>query len=81
MPDPFLGPSSREAVNEGYADYTPCFLSEIPGLFQDQILPSDAALVMLSPPDEYGYCSLGVSVDIVSAACRSARKVIAQIDA
>ena len=76
----FLGPATREAVNEGYADYTPCFLSEIPGLFIDQILPLDAALVMVSPPDKFGYCSFGVSVDIVSAACRSARKVIAQIN-
>ena len=76
----FLGPASREAVNQGYADYTPCFLSEIPSLFQEQILPLDAALVMVSPPDEYGYCSFGVSVDVVSAACRSARKVIAQIN-
>ena len=76
----FIGPGSREAVAEGYADYTPCFLSEIPGLFQDGILPLDAALIMVSPPDEYGYCSMGVAVDVVSAACHSARKVIAQIN-
>ena len=76
----FLGPASREAVNQGYADYTPCFLSEIPGLFTDHILPLDAALVMVSPPDQHGYCSFGVAVDIVSAACHSARKVIAQIN-
>ena len=76
----FLGPSTRDAVADGYADYTPCFLSEIPGLFEDGILPLDAALVMVSPPDQHGYCSFGVSVDTVSAACRAARKVIAQIN-
>ena len=76
----FLGPVTRDAVADGYADYTPCFLSEIPGLFEDGILPLDAALVMVSPPDQHGYCSLGVSVDTVSAACRTARKVIAQIN-
>ncbi len=76
----FLGPGTRDAVADGYADYTPCFLSEIPGLFEDGILPLDAALVMVSPPDHHGYCSLGISVDTVSAACRSARKVIAQIN-
>ena len=76
----FIGQGSREAVAQGYADYTPCFQSEIPGLFEDGILPLDVALVMVSPPDEYGYCSFGVSVDIVSAACRNARRVVAQIN-
>ena len=74
------GPKVRTAVSEGRADYTPCFLSEIPTLFSSDILPLDAALVMLSPPDEYGYCSLGVSVDVVSAAIRYAKKVIAQFN-
>lgn len=74
------GDKVRSAVAEGRADYTPCFLSEIPTLFSSDVLPLDAALVMLSPPDEYGYCSLGVSVDVVSAAVRYAKKVIAQFN-
>jgi len=74
------GPAIGEAVREGRADYTPCFLSEIPGLFLDGILPLDAALVQVTPPDAHGYCSLGVSVDVVSAACRAARVVIAQLN-
>lgn len=74
------GENVREAVAEGRADYTPCFISEIPTLFKEHILPLDAALVMVSPPDEYGYCSLGVSVDIVAAAVKSAKYVIAQIN-
>ncbi len=74
------GQKIRAAVAEGRADYTPCFLSEIPTLFSTNILPLDAALVMLSPPDEYGYCSLGVSVDVVSAAVRNARVVVAQLN-
>ncbi|MCP3869764.1 MAG: GNAT family N-acetyltransferase [Gammaproteobacteria bacterium] len=76
----FISPGIRNAVADGYADYTPCFLSEIPELFREGILPLDAALVSLSPPDEYGYCSMGTSVDIVSAAIKSAPKVIAQIN-
>jgi acyl-CoA hydrolase/GNAT superfamily N-acetyltransferase len=76
----FLGPGTRDAVADGYGDYTPCFLSEIPGLFLDEILPLDAALVSVSPPDQHGYCSFGVAVDVVSAACHSARRVIAQIN-
>ena len=74
----FLGSGTREAVSAGYADYTPCFLSEIPGLFKDHTLPLDVALIMVSPPYEHGYCSLGVSVDIVSAACLTATRVVAQ---
>jgi acyl-CoA hydrolase/RimJ/RimL family protein N-acetyltransferase len=76
----FLGPGSREAVATGVADYTPCFLSEIPSLFSDDILPIDVALIQVSPPDAQGFCSLGVSVDIVASACREARVVIAQIN-
>ena len=76
----FIGQGSREAVAQGYADYTPCFQSEIPKLFEDGTLPLDAALIMVSPPDEYGYCSFGVSVDVVSSACRTARHVVAQIN-
>ena len=76
----FIGPGIRDAVAAGYADYTPCFISEIPGLFQGRILPLDAALIMVSPPDRYGFCSLGISVDVVSAAWRSAKRVIAQIN-
>jgi acyl-CoA hydrolase/RimJ/RimL family protein N-acetyltransferase len=74
------GKNVREAVAEGRADYTPCFLSEVPRLFAENVLPLDAALVMVSPPDEYGYCSLGVSVDVVSAAVKHAKYVIAQIN-
>ena len=76
----FLGSGTREAVHEGYADYTPCFLSEIPSLFRDKTLPIDVALITVSPPDPHGYCSLGVSVDVVHAAASSARFVIAQIN-
>jgi len=76
----FISAGIREAVADGYADYTPCFLSEIPDLFREQVLPLDAALIMVSPPDEFGYCSLGVAVDVVSAAYRSAKKVIAQVN-
>lgn len=76
----FLTQTLREAVKEAECDYTPCFLSEVPALFLENILPLDAALVMVSPPDAYGYCSLGVNVDVVAAACRSARRVVAQIN-
>ncbi len=74
------GDEVRKAVDEGRADYTPCFLSEISGLFSDGTLPLDAALVNVSPPDASGYCSLGTSVDICMSAVRQAGTVIAQIN-
>ncbi|MGQ8364888.1 GNAT family N-acetyltransferase [Glaciecola sp. 1036] len=74
------GKKVRQAVDEGRADYTPCFLSEISSLFSNETLPLNAALIMVSPPDELGFCSLGVSVDIVMAAARSAKHIIAQVN-
>ena len=76
----FLGENVREAARDGNADYIPVFLSEVPGLFIDRVLPLDVALVQVSPPDRHGFCSLGVSVDASLAAVNSARFVIAQIN-
>ena len=76
----FIGNSTREAVNKGLADYTPVFLSEVPNLFAKKIIPIDVALIQVSPPDEHGYMSLGISVDIVKAAVEHASIVVAQIN-
>jgi acyl-CoA hydrolase/GNAT superfamily N-acetyltransferase len=76
----FLDQGTRESVRAGEADYTPCFLSEIPALFTENILPVDIAFIQVTPPDAQGYCSLGVSVDIVMAAAKSAKHIIAQIN-
>ncbi|MBI3977698.1 MAG: acetyl-CoA hydrolase/transferase family protein [Chloroflexi bacterium] len=76
----FIGSNVRSAINEGFADYSPVFLSDIPALFQSGRLPLDVALLHLSPPDAHGYCSFGLSVDCSKAAAESARIVIAQIN-
>jgi acyl-CoA hydrolase/GNAT superfamily N-acetyltransferase len=76
----FLTPALREAVERGAADYTPCPLSEVASLFEHGPLPIDVALIQVSPPDKDGWCTLGVSVDVVKAAVKSARTVIAQIN-
>ena len=76
----FIGENVREAMHEGQADYVPVFLSEVPALFRDRILPLDVALIQVSPPDKHGFCSLGVSIDASLAAAESARYVIAQIN-
>ena len=76
----FIGANARRAVQEGRADYTPIFLSEIPALFKTGAVPVDVALVHLSPPDRHGFCSYGVSLDIVKSAAEAARRVVAQIN-
>ena len=75
----FIGPNVREAVNRGAADYTPVFLSDVPALLRTRLAP-DFALVCCSPPDARGFCSLGVSVDVVKAAVESSRTVVAEIN-
>ncbi|MDY6866060.1 MAG: GNAT family N-acetyltransferase [Halobacteriota archaeon] len=76
----FIGPNVRGAVNEGRADYTPIFVSEIPKLIEDGLIPIDVALIQITPPDEHGYCSLGVSVDIVKSVVEHADLVIAEMN-
>ncbi|MFZ5597389.1 MAG: acetyl-CoA hydrolase/transferase family protein [Bacillota bacterium] len=76
----FVGAASRSAVNEGRADFTPVFFSEIPRLFNDGYIPVDVLLAHVSPPDNNGFCSLGISVDYTLPAARCARMVIAQVN-
>jgi len=76
----FIGGNTREAVNDGRADYTPIFLSEIEELFESGAMPIDVALLELSPPDPHGFCSFGVGVDTSLTAARCAKYVIAQIN-
>ncbi len=76
----FIGDNTRDAVNEGMADYTPIFLSQVPSLFRNGIIPVDVALIQTSVPDRQGYVNLGVSVDIVKEAVERARLVIAQMN-
>ena len=76
----FVGENVREAVQHGRGSYIPVFLSEAPSLFRKGIIPIDVALISVSPPDEHGYCSLGTSIDISSAAQQSAKIVIAQVN-
>lgn len=76
----FVGAATRDAVNEGRGDYTPCFFYEVPRLFRQNYLPVDVALIQLTPPDEHGYCSFGVSVDYTKPAAECAKLVIAEIN-
>ena len=76
----FVSAGTRNVCNSLHGDYVPIFLSQIPQLFQRNILPLDVVLVQVSPPDEHGYCSLGTSVDIARSAVDTGRHVIAQVN-
>ena len=76
----YVGDQIRAAVNRGVADYTPIFMSEVPALFYQRIIPVDVALIQTSLPDHHGYLPLGINVDIVKAAVEMATLVIAQVN-
>lgn len=76
----FIGANVRDAINDGRADYTPIYLSEIEALFESGAMPIDVALIEVSPPDSHGFCSFGVGVDTTLTAAKVARHVVAQIN-
>jgi acyl-CoA hydrolase/GNAT superfamily N-acetyltransferase len=76
----FIAENVRDLIQEGLGDYTPIMLSDIPRLFSSGRMPLDVALIQVSPPDERGMCSLGISVDIVKCAAENASLVIAQVN-
>jgi 4-hydroxybutyrate CoA-transferase len=76
----FIGANVRDAINDGRADYTPIYLSEIENLFESGAMPIDVALIEVSPPDSHGFCSFGVGVDTTLTAAKVARHVVAQIN-
>ena len=76
----FIGSNVREGINDGRADYTPIYLSEIEELFESGAMPIDVALVEVSPPDSHGFCSFGVGVDTTLTAAKCARYVVAQLN-
>jgi 4-hydroxybutyrate CoA-transferase len=76
----FVGGNVREAVNDGRADYTPIFLSEVEALFESGDMPIDVAFIQVSPPDSHGYCSFGVGVECTLTAAKCARYVVAPVN-
>ncbi len=76
----FISAPMRKAAFEGKIDYVPAYLSEIPEFFDSRQIGLDVALIQVSPPDRFGYCSLGISVDVTKSGARNADLVIAQIN-
>ncbi len=76
----FISYYMRQAAFEGKIDYIPVYLSQIPELFASKEIGLDVALVQVSPPDRFGFCSLGISVDITLSGMQNAKMVIAQVN-
>ncbi|HUG33862.1 MAG TPA: acetyl-CoA hydrolase/transferase C-terminal domain-containing protein [Anaerolineales bacterium] len=76
----FISANVRKAVQSGQADFTPVLLSEFPLLFKRGLLPLDAAMIHVSPPDEHGFCSLGVEVGLTKSPAETAKIIIAEVN-
>ena len=76
----FISGNIRHAVQEGRADYTPVLLSEFTLLFKNKVLPIDVALIHVSPPDEHGFCSLGIEVGLTKTPAESSKMIIAEVN-
>ncbi len=76
----FVGSNVRKSVQQGYADYIPVFLNETARLYRDNYIKCNVALIQVTPPDEFGYVSMGPSVDATLAAVENADYTIAVIN-
>lgn len=76
----FISTPTRKAVNEGRADFVPCSYSQVPKLFREHVIPVNVFLMEVTPPDEEGFCSYGLTADYAPAAVEVADIVIAQIN-
>ena len=76
----FIGSTLRKEINSGQSDYTPIHASEIPDLVKSGRKHIDVALIQVSPPDRYGFCSFGINVDITKPISQSSFFTIAEIN-
>ena len=76
----YLGAASSAHFQDNLRFVTPMNISDVPSLFQSRKLPINVALIQVSPPDDFGWMSLGISVDVTMAAAYSADLVIAQVN-
>jgi acyl-CoA hydrolase/RimJ/RimL family protein N-acetyltransferase len=76
----FSGWLASEAIRSGSVDMIPCRFSRIPRLFESGAIHADVAFVQITPPDEAGYASLGVSVDVAKFAMEGASLVVGEIN-
>ncbi len=76
----FSGWVASEAITEGRADLIPCRFSRIHELIRSERIHIDAVFIQVTPPNEEGYCSLGVAVDVARYAMDQAGVVIGEIN-
>ncbi len=76
----FLSRNVRDIMKNGNGSYTPIFLSDMPLLFDRKHVKVDVVLIQVSPPDKFGFCSMGVSVEACKSAIRNAKYVIAKVN-
>ena len=76
----YLGSARPSELAKNKRFITPINLSEVPKLFKSRQLPIHVALIQVSPPDDFGWMSLGISVDVTQSAAQSADLVIAQVN-
>jgi acyl-CoA hydrolase/GNAT superfamily N-acetyltransferase len=76
----YSGSTMPKSLAQNRRFCTPINLSAVPYLFQSRQIPIHVALVQVSPPDDFGWMSLGISVDVTLAAALSADLVIVQVN-
>ncbi len=76
----FTSPATRDSIAQGHGDFTPVFFHEVPNYIRKGIFSVDVFMVMVSPPDEHGYCCVGVSSDYTMQAIESAKIVLAEVN-
>jgi len=76
----FVGPGDRQSIADGFSDYVPVHLSQVPSLFTSKYIPLDVAFIHVSPPDAHGFMSFGAECAASKAAAESAKVVVAQVN-
>ena len=76
----FSGWVASEAIRDGRVDLIPSRFSKIPNLIESKQIPVDVAFVQVTPPNEAGYCSLGVAVDAARQAMEQASLVVGEVN-
>lgn len=76
----FTSPSTRDSIAQGHGDFTPVFFHEVPNYIRKGIFAIDVFMVAVSPPDEHGFCCVGVSADYTMQGIESAKIVLAEVN-
>lgn len=76
----YVQAATRNSISEGHGDFVPVFFHEVPINIRKGIFPVDVAMISCSPPDEHGYCSVGVSSDYTMEAVKASKILLAEVN-